>query len=218
MKSGTIKFKGEDEWSVVNLYRFLHYLNVFYNRLYVLEKYSHLDYSELKKKMNNSLSYIGKGNELSVSSMKLHSPFEIKLFGISDILKTIIDFYKDITYRIALEKKERELELEKKQIAVEKEQADLQLKQLELFEKEKELQSVEKQIANEVSKIDLEIKQLELFEKKFSLLKKNGYTDKQCNEIIKTLINPSNKMFKSGEKNNVHIVDYYQRITNDSKT
>ena len=97
MKSGTIKFKGDDEWSVVNLYRFLHYLNVFYNRLYVLEKYSHLDYSELKKKMNNSLNYIGKGNELSVSSMKLHSPFEIKLFGISDILKKIIDFYKDIT-------------------------------------------------------------------------------------------------------------------------
>ena len=218
MKSGTIKFKGDDEWSVVNLYRFLHYLNVFYNRLYVLEKYSHLDYSELKKKMNNSLNYIGKGNELSVSSMKLHSPFEIKLFGISDILKKIIDFYKDITYRIELEKQERGLEIEKKQIAVEKDKADLQLKQMELFEKEKELQVEEKQIAIKVKKVDLQIKELELFEKIISLLKKNGYADEQCNEIIKTLINPSNIMLKSGEKNNVHIVDYYQRITNDSKT
>lgn len=182
MKNGTIKFKGDDDWLVVDLYRFLHYLNVFYNRLYVLEKYSNSDnlmfnseYPILKKYLDNSLNYIAKGNELSVSSIKLQSPFEIKVNGLSDIIKEIREFYKDKTYRIKLDKKEKELAIEERQIAVEE------------------------------KKVDLKIKQLELVEKKISFLKRNGYTDEQCNEIIKTLINPANKMLKSGEKNNVQI-------------
>jgi hypothetical protein len=39
MQNDQIAFAGDGSWLVVDLYRFFRYLNVFYNRLYVLKKH-----------------------------------------------------------------------------------------------------------------------------------------------------------------------------------
>jgi len=112
MDNEMLKFVGKDQWLVIDMYRFLHYLNVFYNRLYVLMSTETFEYYLLSNNLKYSLDNINKGYELKINSIFMRSPFEISLNGIGDILKEIREFYKDISYRNKFEQEKYKLDIE----------------------------------------------------------------------------------------------------------
>ena len=181
MPNNIIEFAGDDNWMVVDLYRFLHSLNVFYNRLYVLNEHEKviqkIGFVELKKELDNSLYQIEKGDELTVFKISLQSPMKISFQGSGEVLKEIREFYKDIKYRNKQEEHEHA-------IIIEERVAELQIKESEA-----------------------ELMQVKVIREKYSLLKMSGYSDDEAREIIKSLINPAQKMIKGGESNNVHLIE-----------
>lgn len=181
MKDDQIAFTGDDSWLVMDLYRFLHFLNVFYNRLYVLKKYERatqkLGFSEIKKDLDNSLYQIEKGDELKVVEISLQSPLNLSFQGIGEILKEVREFFKDVRYRNKQEEQEQELIIAERA-------ADLQMKESEA-----------------------ELMEIKVIRKKLSLLKDAGLSNDEVREITKSLINPAQKMVKSGENNNVHLIE-----------
>jgi len=180
MNSDQISFAGDDSWLVVDLYRFLHFLNVFYNRLYILNKYEkaiHVPtFSVIKKNLDNSLYNIDKGNELTVSKISLQSPLQISFQGSGEVLREIREFYKDIKYRNKQDEQEKALTIAEKALNLQ----------------EKEYES--------------ELMNVKLIREKLSLMKDAGCSDDEIREIAKSLINPAQKMIKSGESNNIHLL------------
>lgn len=115
MGQGLIRFSGEEDWSVTDLYQFFHHLNILYNRLYVLKMDSARDSGKLKQLLDNSLSYVKSGDVLQIESLEIRSPALFSLKGIGEVIREIREFVKDVSYRTRLEKREKELELEYKE-------------------------------------------------------------------------------------------------------
>jgi len=128
MHDTIIEFAGDDNWMVMDLYRFLHFLNVFYNRLYVLRKHEtakqKIGFAELKKDLDNSLYKIEKGDELTVFEISLQSPLKISFQGSGEVLREVREFYKDIKYRNKQEEQEQA-------IIIKERVAELQIKESE---------------------------------------------------------------------------------------
>ena len=123
MGQGLIRFSGEEDWSVTDLYQFFHHLNIFYNRIHVLKMDSARDSRKLKQLLDNSLSYVKSSDVLQIESLEIRSPALLSLKGIGEVIREIRELVKDVSYRMRLDKREKELELKHKKAAHELELA-----------------------------------------------------------------------------------------------
>jgi hypothetical protein len=88
----------------IELYQFLHSLNVFYNRLYVVKYHLDRDFPRFRNLLDNSLYYVKPDDALAVHSLHLHSPALFIFKGDGETLKQIREFIKDFWYRNKQEK------------------------------------------------------------------------------------------------------------------
>ena len=102
----------------MDLYRFLHAINILYNRLYVLEFFIKEGYKPLRDAIINSLYYVNYGDELLVEKIVIQSPAEINFRGAGGIIKQIRELIKDLRYRNVYEERMMQTELINKQISV----------------------------------------------------------------------------------------------------
>jgi hypothetical protein len=181
MENNIIKFEGGDNWLVMDLYRFLHFLNVYYNRLYVFKNYENTivkpKYIDVKRSLDNSLYQVSKGDELTVIKISLQSPIKFSFEGAGGVVKEIRETYKDFSYR-------NEQERQKGQIDIAKNSAIL--KRIEY---------------------ENELLRTKLIRHKIDLLKEAGFSDDEIRETVKKLIIPANKMLKSSLGNDVKLIE-----------
>jgi hypothetical protein len=121
MQVDTIKFAARDKWLVMDLYRFLHAMNIFYNRLYVFDSYVKEGYKSLKEILMYSLYYVADGDELSVESLIMKSPAEFNFKGVGEAIREIREYIKDHKFRNRQEKEFGEIELMRRRILLMKE-------------------------------------------------------------------------------------------------
>ncbi len=81
------------------------------------------DSGKLKQLLDNSLSYVKGSDALQIESLEIRSPARFKLKGIGEVIREIREFVKDVSYRMRLEKREKELEREHKKAVYELELA-----------------------------------------------------------------------------------------------
>lgn len=184
MVTNTLSFCGGEKWLVMDLYRFLHYFNVFYNRLYVLYKYPDTGYERLRSYLDESLYQVDTKELLYIDSLIIKSPFKIELSGLADILEQAREFYKDIKYRNKLEK--------------EKMKHEVAIVETKIAERQQDIREKE---------VDIKYKETVLVSRQIKLLKENGYTQTQIYEIINKLIKPAKKLITVGEKNDVEVLE-----------
>lgn len=122
MRREIIKLQGSEKWTAFELYRFLHYTNIVYNRLIILEKHKHNDYDDLMKRLRLSFKYIEDTETLSVSSLSINSPFNISFEGSGEIIRQLREFWKDWKFR-----NDQEKELGKLRIDQERELGQLRI-------------------------------------------------------------------------------------------
>lgn len=182
-----IKFVGNGKWLAIDVYRFFHSINVFYNRLYVFDKHYKDRYGQLLFALQKSLYFINEGDELYIQRIVIASPAEFNLKGCEGILREIREFYKDVTYRNEIEKKQLELGMREKEL-------DLQIKEEELKDK----------------RTQHEIYETRLVKEKIELLKSAGASDEEIHGIIGTLLNPAKKMINVAEKQEIELRDENQ--------
>lgn len=187
----SIIFVGRDEWKVIDLYRFLHALNVLYNRLYILDEYSSQEYHVLISLLKHSLRYMPEKKGLQVSYISMHSPFEINLKGSGELPEQLREHIKDRSYRNKIEKERLMIEKERESIALESDK-------LRLSEQG----------------YDLKIKKTELVIGIIERLKKAGFSDHQIGEIMKMLENPTKKLLKSIDEYDIEVLEDDDKITN----
>ena len=106
-----IVFSGGDEWTVEELTEFLGHLYVLYNRISVLREERTKAPTRPSRQMYASKSRVPEDRKMIVESMTIHSPMEINLKGIADIIREAREAIKDI-YRNPLERKHLEQQLE----------------------------------------------------------------------------------------------------------
>lgn len=146
MKKEIIKLQGTEKWTALELYRFLHFTNIVYNRLIILEKNKHNDYDDLIKKLRLSFKYIEDKETLSVSSLSINSPFNISFEGSGEIIRQLRKFWKDWKFRNDQER---------------------------------------------------ELGELRILREKLNLYYELGFSEKEVQEIMKTLMTPLFKLIKS---------------------
>lgn len=102
-----------ENWSVFDLYSFFHQLNIFYNRLYVLDdQIQSKKVRKLKSVLHGSLSRVDPGDQLQLESIEIHSPAEINLRGVGNIIKELGEAWKGYKYRNKIEEDRLKTELE----------------------------------------------------------------------------------------------------------
>jgi hypothetical protein len=107
----TIVFSGSNEWTVEELTEFLGHLYVLYNRISVLREERSKAPARLSRQMYASKSRVPDDRKMFVESLTIHSPMEINLEGIAEIIREAREAIKDI-YRNPLERKQLEQQLE----------------------------------------------------------------------------------------------------------
>ncbi len=182
MEKDMIRFVGDGKWLVIDVYRFFHFINVFYNRLYVFNKYYKEEFDKLLFNLQKSLYFISEGDELTIYRLVIASPSEFNLKGSGDILRELREFCKDYKYRWEVDKKLSELLLKEKEV-------DVQLKEEEL--KNRRIQGA--------------LSEMKLIEAKIELLKLAGYSIEEIKEIMVTLFNPAKKLIDIAEKQQIEL-------------
>jgi hypothetical protein len=131
MENGKITFiASEDEdWQVYELIEFLHQMNILYNRLFVLDKYSVQVSEKISYYMKNSLGKVPESKRLIISTVTIRSPAKITLEGSGEIISEIREASKDFLYRNKIEKERmsRQLEHETRMNEIEQKAAELKL-------------------------------------------------------------------------------------------
>jgi hypothetical protein len=107
----TIVFSGGNEWTVEELTEFLGHLYVLYNRISVLREKRDKAPSKLSRQMYASKSRVPDDRKMIVESLTIHSPMEINLQGIAEIIREAREAIKDL-YRNPLERRRLEEQLE----------------------------------------------------------------------------------------------------------
>ncbi len=145
----TIRFSSQKDWTVTDLQFFLHQLNVLYNRLYVLDELKPGSRVNLLNALNNSLSRVPVEKRLFVDCIEIHSPANIKLRGISKVVKVltrIIILY--MLYELG------GLEIESKQIEIATNRAILVERMIDIGSKMKDLGYSKEQIHEILKKVN----------------------------------------------------------------
>ncbi len=126
MRNSRIRFHTKDEWLLIELYEFIHSLNVFYNRLYVFKFHFNKELSSFKYALDTSLYYVNNEDALFVNSLTIGSPGFFDFGGLGEILREIREFYKDFMYRNRQEEESGDIDLDRKR-------ADLELQNSEVI-------------------------------------------------------------------------------------
>jgi hypothetical protein len=106
-----IAFSGGNDWTVEELTEFLGHLYVLYNRISVLREKRDKAPSKLSRQMYASKSRVPDERKMIVESLTIHSPMEINLQGIAEIIREAREVIKDL-YRNPLERRRLEQQLE----------------------------------------------------------------------------------------------------------
>lgn len=107
----TIVFSGGNEWTVEELTEFLGHLYVLYNRISVLGEQRDKAPTRLSRQLYASKSRVPEDRKMIVESLTIHSPMEINLQGVAEIIRQAREAIKDL-YRNPLERKRLEQQLE----------------------------------------------------------------------------------------------------------
>ncbi|MDY6950505.1 MAG: hypothetical protein SWE60_03260 [Thermodesulfobacteriota bacterium] len=121
MSFSKIELRAEDKWSVVDLYRFFHALNILYNRLYVFKRYYQDGFQQTTKCLWTSLYLVERGDELTIDRLRMRSPAEFNLRGAGGIIKEVRELIKDIKYRNRIEEDTLLTELMRRKVSLMKE-------------------------------------------------------------------------------------------------
>lgn len=121
MQTDSMKFVAKDKWMVMDLYRFFHAMNIFYNRLYVFDSYIKEGYKSLKEALMYSLYYVADGDELRVESLIMQSPAEFNFKGVGETIREIREYFKGRKFRDRQEEEFGEIELMRRRILLMKE-------------------------------------------------------------------------------------------------
>lgn len=113
VEKSKLELVASEDWSVQDLYSFFHQLNILYNRLYVLDdQIQSKRIRKLRAILYGSLSRVEPDDQLSLESIKIHSPAEINLKGSGKIIDELGETWKDLRYRNKIEEELLQIELQ----------------------------------------------------------------------------------------------------------
>lgn len=187
MERGILHFQTKKKLSVMDLQRFLHRLNVFYNRLYILDQFVNdeaklTEVNQLKSGLFYSLYLVPKSDSLYVHSISIESPGDININGIGEIFQEIRESYKDLSFRNKLDKK-----LLEEKVRRESENADK-------------------------AAVETVITKMEALDKYINLMKKMGLSEDEIRQNVEPLLIAETKFLSITETAEFNVVDDEEEI------
>jgi len=163
-----IEYTSQDDWSVEQLQKYLHQVNILYNRLYVLDQLVVGANMPVPQMLSSSLSLVPEAHRLTVRYIEFKSPGGFSFEGLGDVIKEFRGLWRDVTYDNRLDRQSKRSELDDRkqfnQIKLQLAETKLIEAKIDLLKKvgatQEEIKKSVDQLINPMSKIiEMELKQ-----------------------------------------------------------